>query len=131
MVGGEGERHGVASQPTKVSFRTNKNRWITDTVDDASYRTDRRGLCPELRPSNRALSPRPLPSLSQGELSRWKNGGPVPAVISSPHKLVKISLVICTGMMLGAYLAKLGNALLLCIPDWAFDEDVKDYDDDV
>nr|CAD7397051.1 unnamed protein product [Timema cristinae] len=26
----EGERHGVASQPTKVSFRANKNRWITE-----------------------------------------------------------------------------------------------------
>nr|CAD7413759.1 unnamed protein product [Timema poppensis] len=29
--GREGERSGVASQPTKVSFRTNKNRWITET----------------------------------------------------------------------------------------------------
>nr|CAD7259921.1 unnamed protein product [Timema shepardi] len=29
----------VASQPTKVSFRANKNRWITETVDGASYRT--------------------------------------------------------------------------------------------
>nr|CAD7569557.1 unnamed protein product [Timema californicum] len=29
----EGERCGVASQPTKVSFRANKNRWITETVD--------------------------------------------------------------------------------------------------
>nr|CAD7597233.1 unnamed protein product [Timema genevievae] len=37
--GREGERLGVASQPTKVSFRTNKNRWITETVDGASYRT--------------------------------------------------------------------------------------------
>nr|CAD7406467.1 unnamed protein product [Timema poppensis] len=37
--GREGERHGVASQPTKVSFRANKNRWITETVDGASYRT--------------------------------------------------------------------------------------------
>nr|CAD7592281.1 unnamed protein product [Timema genevievae] len=35
----EGERRGVGSQPTKVSFRTNKNRWITETVDGASYRT--------------------------------------------------------------------------------------------
>ncbi|CAG2053042.1 unnamed protein product, partial [Timema podura] len=34
-----GERHGMASQPTKVSFRANKNRWITETVDGASYRT--------------------------------------------------------------------------------------------
>nr|CAD7396086.1 unnamed protein product [Timema cristinae] len=34
----EGERHGVASQPIKVSFRANKNRWITETVDGASYR---------------------------------------------------------------------------------------------
>nr|CAD7434414.1 unnamed protein product [Timema monikensis] len=34
-----GERHGVASQPTKVSFRANKNRCITETVDGASYRT--------------------------------------------------------------------------------------------
>nr|CAD7256963.1 unnamed protein product [Timema shepardi] len=29
----------VASQPTKVSFRTNKNKWITETVDDPSYWT--------------------------------------------------------------------------------------------
>nr|CAD7444300.1 unnamed protein product [Timema bartmani] len=35
----EGERRGVASQPTKVSFRANKNRWITETVDGASYQT--------------------------------------------------------------------------------------------
>nr|CAD7588888.1 unnamed protein product [Timema genevievae] len=34
-----GERRGVASQPTKVSFRANKNRWITETVDGASYWT--------------------------------------------------------------------------------------------
>nr|CAD7255861.1 unnamed protein product [Timema shepardi] len=38
--GREGERRGVASQPTKVSFRANKNRWITETVDGASYRTE-------------------------------------------------------------------------------------------
>nr|CAD7461709.1 unnamed protein product [Timema tahoe] len=38
--GREGERRGVASQPTKVAFRANKNRWITETVDGASYRTD-------------------------------------------------------------------------------------------
>nr|CAD7432281.1 unnamed protein product [Timema monikensis] len=38
--GREGERHGVASQPTNVSFRANKNRWwITETVDDAIYWT--------------------------------------------------------------------------------------------
>nr|CAD7570461.1 unnamed protein product [Timema californicum] len=37
--GREGERCGVASQPTKVSFRANKNRWITETVDGASYQT--------------------------------------------------------------------------------------------
>nr|CAD7452349.1 unnamed protein product [Timema tahoe] len=37
--GGKGERRGVASQPTKVSFRVNKNRWISETVDGASYRT--------------------------------------------------------------------------------------------
>nr|CAD7589358.1 unnamed protein product [Timema genevievae] len=36
--GREGERCGVASQPTKVSLRTNKNGWITETVDGASYR---------------------------------------------------------------------------------------------
>nr|CAD7414715.1 unnamed protein product [Timema cristinae] len=35
----ESERRGVASQPTKVSFRANKNRYITETVDGASYRT--------------------------------------------------------------------------------------------
>nr|CAD7406875.1 unnamed protein product [Timema cristinae] len=39
--GREGERRGVASQPTKVSFRANKNRWIMETVDGASYRTGR------------------------------------------------------------------------------------------
>ncbi|CAG2057154.1 unnamed protein product [Timema podura] len=38
--GREGERHVMASKPTKVSFRANKNRWITETVDGASYRTD-------------------------------------------------------------------------------------------
>nr|CAD7589201.1 unnamed protein product [Timema genevievae] len=37
--GWEGERRGVASQPTNVSFRANKNRWITGTVDGAGYRT--------------------------------------------------------------------------------------------
>nr|CAD7412288.1 unnamed protein product [Timema poppensis] len=36
--GWEVERRGVASQPTKVSFRANKNRRITETVDGASYR---------------------------------------------------------------------------------------------
>nr|CAD7606870.1 unnamed protein product [Timema genevievae] len=35
----EGERRGVASQPTNVSFRANKNRWITETVEGASYWT--------------------------------------------------------------------------------------------
>nr|CAD7431313.1 unnamed protein product [Timema monikensis] len=37
--GREDDRRGVASQPTKVSFHANKNRWITETVDGASYRT--------------------------------------------------------------------------------------------
>nr|CAD7585632.1 unnamed protein product [Timema genevievae] len=37
----EGERRGVASQPTKVSFRANKNRQITETIDGTSYRTAR------------------------------------------------------------------------------------------
>nr|CAD7201461.1 unnamed protein product [Timema douglasi] len=37
--GREGERRGVASQPTIVSFRANKNRWILETLDGASYRT--------------------------------------------------------------------------------------------
>nr|CAD7407428.1 unnamed protein product [Timema poppensis] len=37
--GREGERRGVVSQPTKIFFRANKNRWITETVDGASYRT--------------------------------------------------------------------------------------------
>nr|CAD7204960.1 unnamed protein product [Timema douglasi] len=37
--GREGERRGVASQPTKVSFRANKNRRIKENVDGASYRT--------------------------------------------------------------------------------------------
>ncbi|CAG2052986.1 unnamed protein product, partial [Timema podura] len=36
----EGESCGVASQPTKVSFRASKNSFITDTVDGASYRTE-------------------------------------------------------------------------------------------
>nr|CAD7588250.1 unnamed protein product [Timema genevievae] len=42
--GRKGERRDVASQLTKVSFRTNKNRWITETVDGYSPRyrqTDR------------------------------------------------------------------------------------------
>nr|CAD7439562.1 unnamed protein product [Timema bartmani] len=37
--GWEGERRGTASQPTKISFRVNKNRWVTETVDGACYRT--------------------------------------------------------------------------------------------
>nr|CAD7392870.1 unnamed protein product [Timema cristinae] len=37
--GRESESRGVASQPTRVSFRANKNRWITETVDGSSYRT--------------------------------------------------------------------------------------------
>nr|CAD7452566.1 unnamed protein product [Timema tahoe] len=37
--GREGERRVMASQPTKVSFHANKNRWITVNVVDASYRT--------------------------------------------------------------------------------------------
>nr|CAD7198467.1 unnamed protein product [Timema douglasi] len=48
--GREGERCGVASQPTKVSFRTNKNRWITETVDGASY---------QIGPSNTLLASSP------------------------------------------------------------------------
>ncbi|CAG2059985.1 unnamed protein product, partial [Timema podura] len=39
VPGREGERRGVASQPTKVSFRANKNRWITENVYGVSYRT--------------------------------------------------------------------------------------------
>nr|CAD7416061.1 unnamed protein product [Timema poppensis] len=35
----QGERRSVASQLTKVSLRTNKNSWIKETVDSASYRT--------------------------------------------------------------------------------------------
>nr|CAD7608654.1 unnamed protein product [Timema genevievae] len=35
----EGERQGLASQPTKVSFLANKNRGITENVDSAGYRT--------------------------------------------------------------------------------------------
>nr|CAD7576905.1 unnamed protein product [Timema californicum] len=38
--GREGERWGMASQQTKVSFRANKNRRITETVDGASYRIE-------------------------------------------------------------------------------------------
>nr|CAD7395204.1 unnamed protein product [Timema poppensis] len=37
--GWEGERCGVTLQPTKISFRANKNRWITETVAGASYQT--------------------------------------------------------------------------------------------
>nr|CAD7576217.1 unnamed protein product [Timema californicum] len=37
--GRDSERRGVDSQPTKVSFRTNNNRWISETVDGTSYRT--------------------------------------------------------------------------------------------
>nr|CAD7613662.1 unnamed protein product [Timema genevievae] len=33
--GWEGERRGVASHPTKVTFRANKNRWIMEIVDAA------------------------------------------------------------------------------------------------
>nr|CAD7577045.1 unnamed protein product [Timema californicum] len=33
----QGERDGVASQPTIVFFRANKIRWITEIVDGASY----------------------------------------------------------------------------------------------
>nr|CAD7569225.1 unnamed protein product [Timema californicum] len=36
----EGKGCGVASQPTKVSFHANKNRWITDTFDSASYQAE-------------------------------------------------------------------------------------------
>nr|CAD7437602.1 unnamed protein product [Timema bartmani] len=43
MVGGRVKGMAVASQPTKVSLRANKNRWITETVDGASYRTDKAG----------------------------------------------------------------------------------------
>nr|CAD7257663.1 unnamed protein product [Timema shepardi] len=48
--GRKGERHGVVSQPTKVSFRANNNRWITATVDSAGYQTDlqRRSDIPDL-----------------------------------------------------------------------------------
>nr|CAD7602466.1 unnamed protein product [Timema genevievae] len=38
--GREGERRGAASQPNKISFRANKNRWLTETVDGAIFRTD-------------------------------------------------------------------------------------------
>nr|CAD7410645.1 unnamed protein product [Timema cristinae] len=37
--GREVERRGGASQPTKICFRANKNSWITDTLDGASYQT--------------------------------------------------------------------------------------------
>nr|CAD7196494.1 unnamed protein product [Timema douglasi] len=37
--GRKGERLGVASQPTKVSFRANENRWITENVDGTRYWT--------------------------------------------------------------------------------------------
>nr|CAD7267994.1 unnamed protein product [Timema shepardi] len=37
--GMKGERRDVASQPIKVSFRANMNRWITENLDGASYRT--------------------------------------------------------------------------------------------
>ncbi|CAG2055322.1 unnamed protein product, partial [Timema podura] len=39
MVGGRSERRGAVSQSTEVSFCANKNRWITETVDGANYRT--------------------------------------------------------------------------------------------
>nr|CAD7260114.1 unnamed protein product [Timema shepardi] len=50
--GWEGERCGVASQPTKVSIRANKNRRITETVDGASYRTGKITLSTSDRGSN-------------------------------------------------------------------------------
>nr|CAD7576180.1 unnamed protein product [Timema californicum] len=34
----DGESRSVASQPTKVSFRANKNRWITEIVDQTEHR---------------------------------------------------------------------------------------------
>nr|CAD7400191.1 unnamed protein product [Timema poppensis] len=37
--GREGEGHCVTSQPTKVSFRANQNKRITETVDGVGYRT--------------------------------------------------------------------------------------------
>nr|CAD7427698.1 unnamed protein product [Timema monikensis] len=48
--GREGESLGVAPQLTKVSFRANNIRWITDTVDGAGYQTDlqRRSDIPDL-----------------------------------------------------------------------------------
>nr|CAD7429169.1 unnamed protein product [Timema monikensis] len=77
-VGREGERRGVASQPTKLSFRTNKNKWITKNVDGTSYRTARSkpGRSPPLRnifpvsPEKIARSRTQTPSLG-----RVKNSG--------------------------------------------------------
>nr|CAD7411020.1 unnamed protein product [Timema cristinae] len=48
MVGGvRGERRGVVSQPTKVSFRANKNRWITETVTELRTELEARLLSPK------------------------------------------------------------------------------------
>nr|CAD7264100.1 unnamed protein product [Timema shepardi] len=65
----EGGRCGVASQPTKVSFRANKNRWIMETVDDNSGRffTDSLASAPSLSPSASAPSLLP-PSASAPSL---------------------------------------------------------------
>ncbi|CAG2057183.1 unnamed protein product, partial [Timema podura] len=63
----EGERRGVVSQPTKVSFRANKKRGITETVDDASYRTDDLGV--QLFAFHGSVN-KPLYDLEAGDMSR-------------------------------------------------------------
>ncbi|CAG2057230.1 unnamed protein product [Timema podura] len=38
--GRDGERRAMTSQPTQVSFHTNKKRWITETTKDGAYLPD-------------------------------------------------------------------------------------------
>nr|CAD7256948.1 unnamed protein product [Timema shepardi] len=54
----EGERRGVVSQPTKVSFHANKNRRITEILYGASYQTDSAGAEPCAAPCKLLLTNR-------------------------------------------------------------------------
>nr|CAD7405703.1 unnamed protein product [Timema poppensis] len=72
--GRKGERHGMVSQPTKVSFRANNNRWITATVDSAGYQTDhqRRSDIPDLAEVLRTVK-QAWPSPRSCSLDRYAN----------------------------------------------------------
>nr|CAD7258865.1 unnamed protein product [Timema shepardi] len=77
----EGERRGATSQPTKVSFRANKNRWITETVDGASYRTG-------------------------GEFARW-----MPALVSKLYTPVNSPAIPSLSLLATSFSELLRNAL--------------------